>query len=219
MSWQTTASHMPPITSVLLQSPRSQISTTQWTRLSPAICATRFPTAPKPPSASSTRRLDADPAFVRSVAGVSEPTAGTLDTDAGPVRYAAIPVSMAGDSSRGVLVAVVFQDELADPLYESVRIFAIVAVAALILAGLASWRIAGRVLAPIRLVRQTAEQIGESDLRRRIPVRGTDDVARLAGTFNQMLDRLEVAFDAQREFVDDAGHELRTPITVIRGHL
>lgn len=164
-------------------------------------------------------RLDADPAFVRSVAGVSDPTAGTLDTDAGPVRYAAIPVSMAGDSSRGVLVAVVFQDELADPLYESVRIFAIVAVAALILAGLASWRIAGRVLAPIRLVRQTAEQIGESDLRRRIPVRGTDDVARLAGTFNQMLDRLEVAFDAQREFVDDAGHELRTPITVIRGHL
>src|SRR5690625_5474744 len=126
---------------------------------------------------------------------------------------------MAGDSSRGVFVAVIFQDELADPLYESVRIFAIVAVAALILAGLASWRLAGPVLAPIRLVGQTAEQIGESDLRRRIPVRGTDDVARLAGTFNQMLDRLEVAFDAQREFVDDAGHELRTPITVIRGRL
>lgn len=48
---------------------------------------------------------------------------------------------------------------------------------------------------------------------------GTDDVAQLARTFNTMLDRLEVAFLAQREFVDNAGHELRTPITVIRGHL
>ena len=48
---------------------------------------------------------------------------------------------------------------------------------------------------------------------------GNDDVAQLARTFNTMLDRLEVAFLAQREFVDNAGHELRTPITVIRGHL
>jgi signal transduction histidine kinase len=43
--------------------------------------------------------------------------------------------------------------------------------------------------------------------------------SRLASTFNDMLDRLEEAFRTQRQFVDDAGHELRTPITVIRGHL
>jgi signal transduction histidine kinase len=100
-----------------------------------------------------------------------------------------------------------------------VRIVALVAVVALVLAGLASWLVAGRVLEPVRLVRQTAEQISESDLRRRIPVTGHDDVARLASTFNRMLDRLERAFATQRQFVDDAGHELRTPITVVRGHL
>ncbi|MQA76617.1 MAG: two-component sensor histidine kinase, partial [Solirubrobacterales bacterium] len=63
------------------------------------------------------------------------------------------------------------------------------------------------------------EQIGESDLTRRIEARGNDDVAQLAHTFNRMLDRLEGAFATQRRFLDDAGHELRTPITVIRGHL
>ncbi|UUZ43760.2 HAMP domain-containing sensor histidine kinase [Janibacter limosus] len=62
-----------------------------------------------------------------------------------------------------------------------------------------------------------AEEITEQDLTRRIDV-GDDDVSGLASTFNRMLDRLEEAFRAEQRFVDDAGHELRTPITVIRGH-
>jgi signal transduction histidine kinase len=50
-------------------------------------------------------------------------------------------------------------------------------------------------------------------------VRGTDEIAELAQTFNEMLDRVERALAAQRDFVTDAGHELRTPITIVRGHL
>jgi signal transduction histidine kinase len=50
-------------------------------------------------------------------------------------------------------------------------------------------------------------------------VEGDDEISRLAATFNEMLDRLETAFTVQRAFIDDAGHELRTPITIIRGHL
>ncbi|MFE0427075.1 sensor histidine kinase, partial [Streptomyces sp. NPDC058953] len=76
-----------------------------------------------------------------------------------------------------------------------------------------------RILRPVRLVRTTAAQLTEQDLTQRIPVQGRDDIAALAQTFNAMLDRLERAFAAQREFVDDAGHELRTPITIVRGHL
>jgi signal transduction histidine kinase len=68
-------------------------------------------------------------------------------------------------------------------------------------------------------VTSTARSISESDLSRRIPVRGHDEIARLTATFNEMLDRLEAAFETQRHFVDDAGHELKTPITIIRGHL
>jgi signal transduction histidine kinase len=56
-------------------------------------------------------------------------------------------------------------------------------------------------------------------LERRIPERGSDEIAQLAATFNDMLDRLERAFSMQRRFLDDAGHELRTPITIVRGHL
>ena len=64
-----------------------------------------------------------------------------------------------------------------------------------------------------------ARSITDTDIRRRIPVHGTDEVSRLATTFNSMLDRLEQAFALQRNLLDDAGHELRTPITIIRGHL
>jgi signal transduction histidine kinase len=82
-----------------------------------------------------------------------------------------------------------------------------------------AWLIAGRVLAPVRELEVTARSITESDLTSRLVVKGDDELARLAGTFNAMLDRVAGAFRAQRQFIDDAGHELRTPITVIRGHV
>ena len=65
----------------------------------------------------------------------------------------------------------------------------------------------------------TARSITETDLSGRIPVQGKDEVAQLASTFNDMLDRLERAFAAQRRFADDASHELKTPLTIVRGHL
>lgn len=164
-------------------------------------------------------RLDNDPAFVRAVADQGEPVSGWWDSTAGKVRYGVIPATVEGDPHRGALVILQFRDVMAKPLFDSVRIFGIVAAVALVFAGVASWLVAGRVLEPVRLMRHTAEQISESDLHSRIPVTGRDDVARLSATFNRMFDRLESAFGAQRRFIDDAGHELRTPITVIRGHL
>jgi len=74
-------------------------------------------------------------------------------------------------------------------------------------------------LRPVESLTSTARHISESDLTQRIEVRGRDEIAKLAETFNAMLDRLERAFGSQRQFLDDAGHELRTPITIIRGHL
>jgi signal transduction histidine kinase len=82
-----------------------------------------------------------------------------------------------------------------------------------------AWLVAGRVLAPLRGLRDTAQRISETDITRRIDVAGSDEIAELGHTFNAMLDRLEQAFAVQRDFVSDAGHELRTPITIIRGHL
>jgi signal transduction histidine kinase len=68
-------------------------------------------------------------------------------------------------------------------------------------------------------VTETALSISETDLARRIDVRRRDEIGRLATAFNEMLDRLEGAFGEQKRFIDDAGHELRTPMTIIRGQL
>ena len=77
----------------------------------------------------------------------------------------------------------------------------------------------GRLLAPLRTLRETADEINDTDLSRRLPETGNDDITALTRTFNRMLDRLEAAFVGQRQFLDDAGHELKTPLTVLRGHL
>jgi HAMP domain-containing protein len=80
--------------------------------------------------------------------------------------------------------------------------------------------VAGRLLRPLRDLRSATEIITSTDMSRRDEVRdGDDEVTHLALTFNSMLDRLEQSFAAQRRFLDDAGHELRTPITILRGHL
>jgi signal transduction histidine kinase len=89
----------------------------------------------------------------------------------------------------------------------------------LLIGSLLAWRLAKRILTPVRNISGAARSISESDLSRRIDVEGRDEIAGLAGTFNDMLDRLEDAFQTQKRFIDDAGHELRTPLTIVRGHL
>ena len=74
---------------------------------------------------------------------------------------------------------------------------------------------ADRAMRPVKSITQAARQISESDLSRRLNLRGRDELAELAGTFDSMLGRLEVAFDRQRRFLADASHELRTPLTII----
>lgn len=163
--------------------------------------------------------MDTDPAFVAIAAKATRPVHGWVQSSAGRVRYAVLPARVGHAPARASLVVLEFREVLARPLNRVVTAIAAVAAGALLMAAVACWLVAGQVLAPIRLVRATAEGISESDLKDRIDVVGNDDVAQLARTFNHMLDRLEAAFTAQREFLDDAAHEPRTPITVIRGHL
>jgi signal transduction histidine kinase len=77
----------------------------------------------------------------------------------------------------------------------------------------------GRALRPLRAVTETARSIQETDLSQRMVVTGSDEVALLARTFNAMVERLESAFATQQALLSDVGHELRTPITIVRGHL
>ncbi|NJQ01986.1 sensor histidine kinase [Streptomyces zingiberis] len=79
------------------------------------------------------------------------------------------------------------------------------------------YAMAGRVLSPLGRITRTARRVVGSDLSRRIELDGPDDeLKELADTFDEMLDRLDRAFDAQRRFVANASHELRTPLAINR---
>jgi two-component system OmpR family sensor kinase len=143
---------------------------------------------------------------------------GEIDTVDGRVRYLAVALHVGG-RRRGVFVVTVNLEQERAEVVEAVQTAAGVSLAVLLIASALAWVIAGRVLAPLRTLRTTAEEITETDLTRRIDVHGDDEIADLGRTFNAMLDRLEAAFASQRAFVSDAGHELRTPITIVRGHL
>jgi signal transduction histidine kinase len=82
------------------------------------------------------------------------------------------------------------------------------------------WWLVGRTLRPVESIREEVATIGGTDLHRRVPQpKGGDEIARLARTMNGMLDRLEDATERQQQFVADASHELRSPLTRIRSEL
>ena len=154
---------------------------------------------------------------LEEVGPVQSPTSGDLETSIGTARYVAVPVS--AGSQTGSLVMAQFLEEQRDQVDAAVRIAVGVSLVVLSLASLFIWLAAGRAMAPLQALARTARQISETDLSRRIAVRGNDEIAQLGRTLNAMLDRLETAFADQREFLADVSHELRTPITVIRGHI
>ena len=142
----------------------------------------------------------------------------TSDSQIGNILYIIEPFTSAG----GIQASFVAVHTTAGELQEALVIFrisALVLVLVIILAYGLAWIATGNVLEPIHQIATTARGIGKKDLTQRILVQGNSEIAELAQTFNRMLDRLQSVFENQRNFLRDAGHELRTPITVIRGHL
>ena len=92
-------------------------------------------------------------------------------------------------------------------------------VLGLVLALFLGYFVSQRLLQPIRSMTDTVKSIEVSDLGTRLEVSSTkDELSELAVTFNCMLERIQQGFDQQQRFVSDASHELRTPVTVIRGY-
>jgi two-component system, OmpR family, sensor kinase len=163
-------------------------------------------------------RLDSDPELVAQWGGLRQPDRGDVETPAGRVEYLAVPLRARGEPA-GVFVAAIFRDRLKTEVDDAVWAAGLVGLAVLLLGSLLAWRLADRVVRPVSALTKTARSISETDFSGRIPAGGREEVAQLASTFNEMLDRLERAFASQRRFVDDAGHELKTPLTIVRGHL
>jgi signal transduction histidine kinase len=84
----------------------------------------------------------------------------------------------------------------------------------LVTAGCGYW-LASRAMRPVRVMTQTAREIEETDLSRRLNIHSQDELGELALTFDHMLSRLETAFKRQSQFTTDASHELRTPLSII----
>lgn len=105
------------------------------------------------------------------------------------------------------------QDVLDTLLQRSLLALALVGGTALVVAYL----VAGRVLRPLQQITATAQRLSTETLDQRIALAGPDDeLKELANTFDDMLSRLEGAFDSQLRFVANASHELRTPLAVMR---
>lgn len=88
-------------------------------------------------------------------------------------------------------------------------------IGTLVIALLGGFWLADRAMRPVKTITQTARRIGETDLSRRLNLGRHDELGELADTFDEMLGRLQAAFDRQRRFTADASHELRTPLTII----
>jgi len=120
---------------------------------------------------------------------------------------------------RFVVVGAILSDRQ-EALDRLLVLFAIGGPIALLLTSAAGWVLAGAALRPVERMRREAAAISVSEPERRLPVPDTgDELARLATTLNEMLERLQESFGRERRFVDDASHELRTPLGVLKAEL
>ncbi len=117
------------------------------------------------------------------------------------------------------LVLAVSMDDDAETLTTVATLLAIAVPLLLLLVAVTTWLVVGRALRPVERIREKVDGITAERLHQRVPVPETaDEIAALATTMNGMLDRLDAAATAQRRFVSDASHELRSPLATIRQH-
>lgn len=156
-------------------------------------------------------------AFSTADLGDDISTTGRFSTDLGEAHYRAAPIRFGDDNGAFVVTVLPVAQSIEIRELQTYGVLATVGV--VLIASAFAWLFLGRVLAPVRQLTHAARSISESDLTRRIEVYGTDEAAQMARSFNAMLDRLESVFTSQREFVEDASHELRDPLTICRGYL
>jgi two-component system, OmpR family, sensor kinase len=143
----------------------------------------------------------------------------------GPGYIYAVPVHPKRGAARVVEAGKSYEDALES--LQAVRVILVVGIGVAILLSIGgAYLLARAAMRPVEAVTATAQEMGEGDLAKRLPVANPkDEIGRLATTINGLLARLEAAFrrreetlSRQRRFAADASHELRTPLTSISGH-
>jgi two-component system OmpR family sensor kinase len=137
----------------------------------------------------------------------------TLKRPVGDWRYHAIP------SDGGAVVVARSLEGREESLHRLLRELLLAGPLALLLASFAGYGLAAAALRPVEAMRRRAEDVS-AHTPGRLPVpAGGDEISRLAATLNDMLGRLEAAFEHERQFVSNASHELRTPLALLRTEL
>jgi heavy metal sensor kinase len=148
-----------------------------------------------------------------------QPSTRTVRIEDETLRARIEPIEQDGKVT-GVLVVGLTEDDLAETLRSLLVILAIAYPVTLVVASAGGIFLAGRALSPIDHITRLARRISADDLTQRLDETLPDDeVGQLARTFNEMIARLDGAFQRQRQFTADASHEMRTPLTAIKGQI
>ncbi|MCW2669380.1 MAG: ATP-binding region, ATPase domain protein [Frankiales bacterium] len=129
-------------------------------------------------------------------------------------------LALGAQDARGAPITIVVMQSL-EPAeasrHEAIVLLAVGGPSLVLLVAVLTWWVAGRSLRPVEWMRRQVDGIDAVSLDTRVPLPAAEDeVWLLGGTLNRMLDRLESAASAQRQFVSDASHELRSPLAVLR---
>jgi heavy metal sensor kinase len=161
--------------------------------------------------------------YLSSVARQAQKAGGPVwadvtDLRGSPRRVYAIPLGGGGGSAALVVSRSVREQQAT--LARTVVLLGLFSAAIVVVGGLLAYWMAGRVLRPVSTIASLARSLGERDLHRRVDVKVPDDeLGELVATFNDMLARLEAAFDSLRRFTADASHELRAPLALMLNEL
>jgi two-component system OmpR family sensor kinase len=158
--------------------------------------------------------LLAEPGLVQRLVDDPE-SSGTATTEESEFRWGKAEVTTATGDAGGVLLVTEFIGPGRAQADKVIELMALVSLGGLLFTAGIAYVVAGQILGPVLAVRRAASRITRADLNQRIEVRGRDDVAALAVTFNAMLDRLQQTFRVLQSLSAAAGRLLRAPLAVL----
>lgn len=137
-----------------------------------------------------------------------------------PVRILTMPVISRGQITGNIVQVGASLESVESALHKLALTLLLLLPGALVVASLGGWFLATRALKPVDQITRTVRDIHAQNLKARLTeVPSDDEIGRLVETFNEMLERLDASFNQIRSFTADASHELKTPLTILKGEI